>query len=255
MKNLLALMLLAATTTTTACVDTSSTDATDSDPGTEVPTKVTVNSLLPTNIAGTTLGLNALTASALTSLAQTAGGRSLISYMVDCAFVSAQSITVTVSGTNYTFTGTMGLATGWSSKALSLSDQQLVSSCVLSRVNYYGTAVNISDRGASTNLSTTSQELSAYVLEEGAFYGNILNSTTATVHACIGKDAQDRPTEGDLVNRKCTEQNGSGNTTYCGFLYDGPCETACTTTVTGSGHYDSCGGSHWTSVVTDFVQD
>jgi hypothetical protein len=253
MKTLLALMLIAATTTACVDADTASTD--DTDPGTEVPTKVTANSLLPTNIAGTTLGLNALTASSITATAQSAGGRALLSYIIDCALISTQSITVTVGGTNYTFTGTMGLAPNWVNKSLNQSDQQLVSSCVLSRANYYGTAVSISDRGASTNLTVTGSELTAYDLEEGAFYGNILNGTTGVAHACIGKDAIIRPTEGDLVNRKCAEQNGTTGLTYCGFTFDGACSTVCTTTVTGSGHYDNCAGGAWTSTVTDFVQD
>lgn len=254
MKNLLAIALFAtASVTAAACVDMDGADPTDQDPGTEQPGKITVNSLLPTNISGSTLGLSALTGTSAHALGATSGGRALLSYIVDCALASTQSITITEGSLQYTYTGSMGLATGWTAKALNVDNQQLVTSCVLSRANYYGTSVAISDRGASATLATTGSELANYVLEEGAFYGNILNSTSGVAHACIGQDAIDHPDQGDLVNRKCAEQNGASGQTYCGFTYDGACSTACSTTVSGAGHYDGC--SAWNDVVTTFVQN
>jgi hypothetical protein len=212
--------------TLTACVD--------SEPEIDGTDRVAINSLLPGDIQASSLGTAALTNTAIHDMGQTATGRSYLSYMIDCALNSSQSLTVQVGLNQYTFTGSMAIQPRWTTAALSTTDQQLVTSCVLARANYYGDAVNISLRGpSSVGYQTTSTELANYKIEEGAFYGNILGGGTAVMHACIGVDQAHDDTQGDLPIRKC-----ASGTSWCNFTNDGDCASVCTWS--SNGYYTNC---------------
>ncbi len=249
--NLIAISLLALST---ACID--SAPGSDPDPGNESPDKIAVNSLLPSNLVASSLGLAKLDASAMTTFAnEGSAARATLSYIFSCAYPSTSSFSVTIAGTQYTFTGAYDLALYWGGAPLTTADRQLMSACVLSRVNYYGDAVNISMRGSSSTLATTSQELQNYILEEGAFYGDVLGGpSNLAIHTCMGSDAASQPNTGDLDFRRCTEgASGVGQETLCSFIYDGLCSSVCSVTVGSAGHYDQCNG--YTNTVTTFLQD
>lgn len=240
---LIALSLLAAT----ACTVDSSAPI---EPGGIAPAKITVNSLLPSSVTASNLGNVALTSSVASSWAVTDPRRATLIYLYGCAMPSGSTMSYNNGLTQYTLVGSLGLAPSWSTGALTLDQQQMVSSCVLSRVNYYGQAVSISARGASVALATTPTEVSDYYLDEGAFYGNILGGGPVALHACVGPDKVATPNQDDLQYRICATGSTVGAVNSCNFTYDGLCSDVCG--AYKAGHFDSCAG--FADVTTTWVQ-
>ncbi len=241
---LIALSLLAATACT---VDPSA----PIEPGGIAPDKITVNSLLPSSVTPSNLGNVTLTASVASGWAVTEARRGTLSYLYGCAMPSGSTMSYNNGFTQYTLVGSLGLAPSWTTGALTVDQQQLVSSCVLSRVNYYGQAVSISARGASAALATTPAEVSDYYLDEGAFYGNIIGGSSSTsLHACVGPDKVATPNQDDLQYRICAAGTTVGAANSCNFTYDGLCSDVCTSAK--AGHFDNCSG--FANVTTTWVQ-
>lgn len=215
---------------------------------------LTANSLTPSQLANGQLTTVQLDATSAAAMGATADAREVLSYAVNCALSSDQSISFTVDGTAYTYAGALGVATNWTSGALSADDASWVSACVLSRVNATGTQVSISDRGDNAALSTTASEVANWNLEEGAFWGNtFIDQGAIAGFACEGSDNAADDTRGDLPLRQCARPDSSGTTTACGFTYAGSCATACS----ASGPYAGCaapGGAASANVITTFVQ-
>jgi hypothetical protein len=221
-------------------------------PETVVP-RLTANSLTPGQLANGTLTTVQLDATSAAAMGATADARETLSYAVNCALSSSQSITFTVDGTSYTYAGALGLASSWTSAALSSDDAGWVSACVLSRVNLTGTAVSISDRGSNAALASTSSEVASWDLEEGAFWGNTFVDLGAIAGlACEGTDQAADDSRGDLPARQCARPDGASSTTACGFTYAGACATACS----AASPYAGCaapGGAPSANVITTFV--
>src|SRR4051812_33768926 len=118
------LLAISAAALVPACLD-GATTPNNTDPVVTVDgtPRIALNSLLPGDIPASTLGNGVLTASTINLTAQTASGRSFLAYLVDCSLSSTQSISVTVGLYNYTFTGSMGMQPGWTTAALSATDQ------------------------------------------------------------------------------------------------------------------------------------
>lgn len=215
---------------------------------------LTANSLTPSQLYAGQLTTAQLDATSAAAMGATADARETLSYAVSCALGSDQSVSFTVEGTSYTYTGALGLAPAWTSAALGADDAAWISACVLSRVNATGTMVSISDRGDNAALATTSSETASWTLEEGAFWGNTFVDLGAIAgSACEGSDAATDPTRGDLAARQCARDAGSG-TTACGFTYAGSCATACS----AASPYAGCaasGGAPAAGVITTFVLD
>ena len=207
------------------------------------------------------LGNSALTTSVLNgsnaaSMGSTAGARKVLAFAVACALNSTQSITYSVGGVSYTEIGMLGIAPGWKSAALSSSEAAWVSACMFSHVNEVTHLVWLSMRGSQSGLSTTSDELTGYQVEEGAFWGNTFTNL-GSVHgySCLGVDQANGDTYGELPYRNCAQWDGvnGSNASPCGMSYAGLCRTVCTT---ASAPYSGCsfqGGSAASSVVTIFL--
>lgn len=231
-----------------ACVDSG--DATDVE---NIP-KLSSNSLMPGQILGNTLNQSTLTGGALTlsGLEDTANHRMYLQYMIQCALSPKQTVTSTYLGVPYSYTGSIGLATAWTSRGMTLSESRWVSACVLARANLTGTVVTISMRGESAALATTADETANYNVEEAAFYGNIFDSRPDQTHACNGADqVRVGDTYGDLSLRQCgqPDPNHPGYTP-CNFVFDGDCTAQC---APNGDHYSSCvdaGGNTQTEVLT-----
>nr|HEX4318779.1 hypothetical protein [Kofleriaceae bacterium] len=235
MKNkILAIALLASLT---ACMD--SAPGSD-DHGVETTDRIILNSLLPSQIQNTTLGNAPLTAKAVNPYAQTTDGQQYLTYLIGCALASNQSITVTVGlAKNVVIPGVMGLTSAWTTRALTAQERQYVSACVMSRTNYFGDPISISDRGNWNGLQLTQQEYNQYGVEEGVFFGDILNgSANAYMHACIGVDQAIDDTQSDLPYRKCAT-----GTSYCNFANQGNCADVCSGR-DGGNSWTSCGSTH-----------
>jgi len=133
------------------------------------------------------LNLNSLDPAALSTLSgstlTSAIAREVFRYMVGCALGPSHSVEVTWTDSKgrlhvETYYGLLSLATSWTGRALTGDEADWVSACVVSRANYYGTAVEISSRGNHSQLSakTTSAERAAFTRLEGAFWGNLFGS-------------------------------------------------------------------------------
>lgn len=235
----------------TACVDMPD----QPDDVTNVP-KLSANAMTPTNLQNSNLNTLMLTAANAASMGNTIDRRAALQYAVGCALAPNQSITFTASGwPQTTYYGAMSVATAWLSRDLTKSEAAWVSSCVISRINLTGTVVQISVRGATGGYATTSQELTDYQIEEGAFWGNVfINRGSLVGNACNGIQQSQNDTYGDLPLRECAEWNGvlGQQLTPCGFNYAGLCTSACTT----MSPYGGCafnGGTAAAEVATTFL--
>jgi hypothetical protein len=189
--------------------------------------KLAANKLAANKLAANKLAANKLSASALpsnTNLVDSADGRDVLTYVVGCALTTAQSVQIrATSGTTYTFTGEIGLAPAWSTRAPTVSERHWVTSCVLSRVNLFGVSVQLSMRGATSALNATPSEVSAYTMDEGGFYGDLFDPAGPTEYACKSHITYNTSTQ-SAQNRQCAETT-DGVTTKCGFTYTGVCQT------------------------------
>lgn len=225
----------------------------------------TTNKLATNKLAANKLAANKLAAAKLATasfatglpaqpLLGTADGRDVMTYLVSCALSSTQTISLTSStGTAYTFTGEIGLAPAWNTRALTADEQRWVSACVLARTNYYGVQVMLSMRGYNTALKTTSADMT-YTGLDGVFYGNLFDTTGAKEFACDGKATN--------TQRICADPDPASTTglTMCGFTATGACGPAvggacdffagkCRITATGA-----IGSTAYTQVIAVYLQ-
>ncbi|MCP3058713.1 hypothetical protein LXT21_08015 [Myxococcus sp. K38C18041901] len=113
----------------------------------------------------------------------------VMSYVVTCAVAAGQTRTFTnpVTGVQYTWLGSLGLATNWANGVgATPAEQQVVSACLAAHANKYGLHVPISVLGrvAVTNPNTpapaipyTQAELDLYSEREACYFGNLFDGT------------------------------------------------------------------------------
>jgi hypothetical protein len=260
----------------------------------------TRNRLASNRLASNRLASNRLASNSLSPLLanpdtaemmQSEAGRDVYSYVVSCALPEGTTIEGDVPGApdvgppdyNYTcsgehcvFAGAIGLAPRWVEHKLDNKGQGWVSACLLARVNANGLAESISMRGRNDSLAVIGDELLLYAAEEGAFYGNVFDNTTAgsddewlalSTNACAGAN-------NDVAHaqaRDCATQNGTSGLTYCGFNYAGDCRDftpafptpAACSGFTGApdGYYTDCHdepgakGKKFREVITTYVAE
>ena len=228
------------------------------DAETEIPTdeidvlpKLATNALTPAQLAAASIGPAPLTQSALNSYAVNVNARAALTYIVGCALPAGNSVTATYTegGTQMqmTYNGEIGLAPSWTTTALTTTEQQLLSGCVLARVNLTGVAVTVSLRGPSTALNIAGTEATAYPKQEGAFFGDIFQGPTFYLGACKG-------TATATANRRCAQPTGTlAMVTECGFSYAGLCSDVC---ASGTYFSDCLGlnGTVYDSLVTVHIK-
>lgn len=221
---------------------------------TDIP-RVAANSLSPTVLAGSQLLTVRLDSTGAASMGQTASARKVLAYAAGCALTSSQVVNFTLNGTVYTLTGSMGMLPDWANRALTTDEANWISACVFARVNVSTAIIYLSARGSFAGLSSTSDELANYRIEEGAFWGNaFVDLGSIQEYACNGIDQAANDTYGDLPLRQCAQWDGvtGSDLTPCGFHYAGLCTAACTT----MSPYANCsfqGGASSPDVVTSFL--
>ena len=167
-------------------------------------------------------------------VAATPEGRELLTYVVRCALPADQTLSLTVGGVDYEFTGLLGLLPQWIQQPLSERGEEILSACLLAHVNHFGVSVPLSIRNPRM-LITGDDETDRYISYEGTFYGNLF-SGSGTAYVCSGDAApsfevsypdHDR-TAGDRLLRRCTDERSDGSgQTECGFVYVGACRDIC----------------------------
>lgn len=210
----------------------------------EAENRLATNRLATNRLATNRLATNSLSSTAaladLTTMASDDGGRELLTYMVSCALPAGANLEVSTDAGVYTFEGLLGLAPTWLDTPLSLTDRRWVSACLLARVNYYGVSVHLSMRGDTPALATTNDEIAAYPLYEGAFWGDLFGSGDQVKNACISRFKSHDPQIADLPLRQCTVPTGTGST-WCDFTAAGVCEDICSSAA-GTNGYATCAG-------------
>lgn len=232
---------------------------------------LTANALTANALTANALTANALDPSALSALQDPGAdgdlARQLLRYVVGCALDGTQSFQFTWTdgcGSDHDedYEGSIGLAPGWADGPLPTSGQEWVSACLYARVNYYGTPVLISMRGPNgvmNDAALSSDELSGYPNKEGAFWGNLFQSSP-TAYACsYGPD----DTYSRSRDRDCAAGHVNADQTLssCGIIERlGSCATHCGTPTESGGYYPSCqsdladSGTATSHVVTIYLQ-
>ncbi|MEO7734710.1 MAG: hypothetical protein ABIY55_27380 [Kofleriaceae bacterium] len=227
---------------------------TDEAPDITTTARIGLNALSPGALWASQLTVGTLTAAHATAMGSNTYARAVLAYTVGCALSSTQSITFTVGSTQYTDPGAFGVATDWTTRALTATEAAWVSACVISRVNLTSTSVSISARGDNVGYATTSTELTDYKIQEGAFWGNLFTDQgSLAFYGCNGVDQAANDTYGDLPLRQCAQSDGtsSGNSP-CGFPYAGLCSAVCSTASPYSGCAYAGGATH-AEVVTTYL--
>lgn len=216
----------------------------------ESANRISLNRISLNRISLNRISLNGLTsisgANGATIL-DTADGRDVFKYLVQCALTEAQSVTVSDSGgTAYTYAGAIGLAPDWYAGTPTASEKRWVSGCLLARTNAFGIGVAISLRGDNAILSVDADEAAGFTLREAAFWGDVFGDTMVA-NACPGPLKLADSQLSTMPLRACAVSS-DGLVTTCGHAYAGPCEQVCTD---ANGLYTNCAGQ--TEVVTTYL--
>lgn len=196
------------------------------------------------------LGLNGLHANGLHTpqfekwfAADPAAANALMKYLVKCSLPLAETLTYTADdGSSYSWPGMFGLAPRWASgKAIPEHEQELVSACVAAHANKYGAHVPISVLGRRADgvpLPVTGEELAAFPLREGCFFGNLFHGDGVF----SGDDRAISLGDADSSLRACAlpDRSGGGASSNCAPMqYAGSCRDICKTDRSGL-YYVSC---------------
>jgi|GEM_PF-4536647 len=156
-------------------------------------------------------------------LTETPLGRELLSYLVSCALPETSLVYVPGPVPRRALPGGLGLAPDWRNRPLTQAEQELVSACLLARVNAFGVPVQLSLREASggsihPSLNADNAERLAFPVYEGAFFGNVFTNPPQ-MFACTGDAERDHLRH---LRRICTLPD-TGKVSACKFTITGPC--------------------------------
>jgi hypothetical protein len=196
---------------------------------------LTTNALIADNPTISALISKPLTTAALNANSTVLGAlgdaaaRDLFSYVVGCALPLGAHVDVALDGGTYGFDGQIGLAPQWGNAGGNCDNQcrQWVSACVISRVNYLGLPVLISDRGSKAALAVSASEAIDYTEREAAYFGDIF-AKPQSLFACLSPGKVSIP-------RVCGPSIGA-----CDIEVIGWCDNACSSVNPSTGAYANC---------------
>jgi hypothetical protein len=188
--------------------------------------------------------------------------RQFLKYAVSCALDRTQSFRFTWVDSqgqphDETYPGELGIVPRWTREPLSREDQGWLSSCLISRVNWYERPVMISARAKTDELKKSSRtERRNFSHEEGAFWGNLFTDPPVA-YACH-----------DSINiefarsryRDCAagHVNGDRSIAECGIIHIvGGCSEYCVSRNHGNSLRKECGdgtGSKYETAITVFLE-
>lgn len=257
MKNL----ILAAMIVVTGCVvDTGDEQISEMDTEVVAVNQLSAAALNSAKYAASAIGGSGLSSnsSSIRALVNTANGRAVMAVVVSCALPSSASVSATdLSGTSYSYQGSMNLAPNWQNNVPSTADKRWTTACILARTNVYNINHTLSLRNdLNINLQASMMEKSQYATAEAGFYGNLFQAAPA-LYACASQIWVPSGNPALEGSRACSKSS-NGTTTNCGFSYTWLCGAAL------SGHpaacsdktapYGSCSvsGTSYGEVVTTF---
>jgi hypothetical protein len=162
----------------------------------------------------------------------------LIPYLVHCALPPWKSWIGTLNGEETEIWGVLGLAADLDELPMLPTQQQLVSACLLSSVNYFGEHIEISTRNYPS-AGATKDEMKDFKMFEGAFFGDVFAADGDNKKfACQGTPtsvALDHSEDREL--RRCTDPGYD-----CMIEVVGKCSDVCSYFIDDYG-YSQCLGS------------
>jgi len=174
-----------------------------------------------------------------------ARARQILRYAAGCALDSSQSFDFTwVDALSVThsesYVGSLGLATAWAARPLTVAEDLWISACLIARVNWYGLPVMISMRGSHSQLDhTDALEVQFYSSQEGAFWGTLFGSSPAVYSCHYGANIlTSRSKNRDCAAGHYDALNGVQN---CGIInIVGDCSTYCSSMTATGKYYPAC---------------
>jgi len=163
-----------------------------------------------------------------TSLLNTDGGRSILGYIIRCAL---DDNTTVKSAGGATFGGDIGLASAWTSRALTTSEQRWMTACLLDHLNGLGQNVSIALVGNNPALiADPGEDAQGYTISEMTAFGNLfLGSPKAYICADLGINlACGGAASTHTLKRIC------GLSPTCGATHLGLCALACSHDAAGN---------------------
>jgi hypothetical protein len=166
--------------------------------------------------------------------------RAVLDVMVGCALDGNDTIRDTSDSfvlwgnTIYkTYSGEVGIAPDWMTRALTTTEREYVTGCMLERINLYGATVEILPWGSGNAALTANipYTITSYTYEDSAAWGNLFDSTASLSYSVTGQGGPPAFTSylcqhngevcpsGDAMLRQCDSVSG-----YCGMTYTGSCD-------------------------------
>jgi hypothetical protein len=156
----------------------------------------------------------------------------VMTYLARCAVPAGQALSYTspTSGATFTWSGSLGLAPGWSSGLeATVAEEQVITACLAAHTNYYGRQIDIAVEGVGADGAAIPQapgELSTYSVREAAFFGNLFDGSGA-LYSC--RDHKEWSTEYSSA-RACAfdYKHGAAPTELCApIVFLGTCWDYC----------------------------
>jgi hypothetical protein len=166
--------------------------------------------------------------------------RLLYKYLIGCALNSTQSVTFTWQDSfniahTEVYWGSLGLAPTWVNTSLSATARRWVSACIAARANYYSVPVTISLRGQHAAIKHLGFiEQWAYPMEEGAFWGDLFDSTPQ-LYACY-KETNVAHSRSKLRECAAGHVTQSGIVECGSIMITGSCDSICDA-IDSNGYY------------------
>jgi hypothetical protein len=187
---------------------------------------------------------------AATPLLDSAGGASVLRYVVRCALPEGAIVT---SAGGAAFQGAFGLAAGWTDRALDTSEQRWVTACLLQHLNGLGAHVFIMLEGSHAALDPRpGASTSAFSVEDITTFGNVFVPAPSPAYACFDSLLQDGCGL-DLSLHSLTRLCGLAP--LCGVTVLGPCALHCTDDSAGDPACQALVGPSFPQSIRSSVRD
>ncbi|HLM45032.1 MAG TPA: hypothetical protein VK458_14255, partial [Myxococcaceae bacterium] len=211
---------------------------------------ISANGISANGLAANGLTLNGLASASFSAwfMNDPTTSNMLMKYLVRCAVPAGESRSFTdpQTGELYTWVGNLGLAPGWAGGApANLTEQQVITACLLAHVNQSGMNLPISVLGRDaqgTLIPYTLQELMTYSVHEACFFGNLF--TQQGLYFGTDRNSRNRNT---LLTRACSVSADGVLDRYqsvaanCAPLqFAGSCLQRCQVDMQGGPFYKTC---------------
>src|SRR3569623_677122 len=165
-----------------------------------------------------------------------------VSYIVKCAKPTGQTMTWKnpATGVSYTWPGELGLAPLWTNRAMTTTEQQVMSACMVAHANKFGVHVPIAVEGitaAGTMIPQAAGELTTYSVREAGWVGN--TATGEGIFVCLDHTAWTASVSSARACAIDMQPPNTVSTVWPPITFTGPCGPSCTPDATKT-YYTSC---------------